>query len=73
MNILNISVVLFIAALLTLVLGLVLGHLCWWLEPVYSALLFIAGVLFFISSVLSIVYLAQPREYLITVVQEVSE
>ena len=73
MNILNISVVLFIAALLTFVLGLVLGHLCWWLEPVYSTLLFIAGVLFLSSSILSIVYLAQPREYLITVVQEVSE
>jgi hypothetical protein len=73
MIILNISVVLFIAALLTLVLGLVLGHLCWRLEPVYSALLFIAGVLFLLSSLLSIVYLAQPREYLITVVQEVGE
>lgn len=73
MIILNISVVLFIAALLALVLGLVLGQLCWWLEPVYSTLLLIAGVLFLSSSILSIVYLAQPREYLITVVLEVSE
>lgn len=73
MIILNISVVLFIAALLALILSLVLGHLCWWLEPVYSILLAMAAMLFLLSFLLSIVYLAQPREYLITVVQEVSE